>query len=142
MSEDPDHEFTEKLTDGPVVTINDAGLKLKMICPSITVIQNWSLTLSALVSVDESSVLEGSYDAWQELFSHMLDETLLMHSMATMEFDLLAELLVLSRRYNIIALEDIYTAKVESLISEATITKVRPCFANACSLLISHRYSR
>ena len=80
-------------------------------------------------SVEHSScVLDGKYDAWQELFSHMVDESILTHSMARIEFDLLAELLALSRRYSISALERIYATKIESSMSEATVIKVRLLF--------------
>lgn len=125
LNDDPDRELVDKLTNGPVIIINDAGLKLKMVCPSIAVIQRWSSALSVSVSFEKSCVLDGSYEAWQELFSHMVDETLLTHSIAHLEFDQLAELFILTRRYNISILGSIYALKIESLITEGTIIKVR-----------------
>jgi hypothetical protein len=46
-----DTNYVNKLRDGPTVLINSSGLVVKMICPSIHTVSNWSPKLATLLSL-------------------------------------------------------------------------------------------
>lgn len=81
--------------------------------------------------------LQGSYDAWQELFSNMVDEMLMSQSIAHMDVDLLLEILELSHHYRVHSLEELYLRKLEGMLSEENVLKVRYFVAEVYLLMSS-----
>jgi hypothetical protein len=144
----------ERLTGGPTVMVNDKGHLVKMACPAMTVVHHHSPYLAAyldevqaknamvasgvhsterememlmLDKVQSHATIYGSYALWQEIFSHMVDETLLNTSLSRMPCDEIIDAYYIAKRYQMLRLLDVYADAIGKRINGDTIVAALQC---------------
>jgi hypothetical protein len=65
--------------------------------------------------------LQGSYESWQELFSHMVDDYLLQRSLASLDATTLMDLFNLCHTFEIHELQKIYLKRLEYALSRESV---------------------
>lgn len=140
----------EKLTGGPTVMVSDKGHLVKMACPAMAVVRHHSLYLAAYLdevqaknAISENTDTEmemlmlgkershatifGSYGLWQEIFSHMVDESLLNTSLSRMPCDEIIDAYYIAKRYQMLYLLNIYADAIGKRINGDTVVAALQC---------------
>jgi len=81
---------------------------------------------STLKNLDDSHfiVLQGSYNVWQEVFSHMVDSFLLQSSVKNMSLIGLLEALEISQRFGMKSLDYQYSVALQKRLSTSTFLQI------------------
>lgn len=112
-------------TDDITIVVRAPGARtgVKMSCPAVPLIQAASPLLGRLVlpGPDESlAVLEGSYELWEELMSHVAAPQTVQEVASKARLELLFELLQLTHTYEIPALHAQYSTELASRLDIST----------------------
>ena len=134
--------LSKMLGGGPtVLVLGDGGLLIKMACPTSNAVLRRSAKLATVLRKLEevaetkespedkqgSDILPGSYAVWQEVFSHTVDDYLLVTSAERMATDAIIDAYHLARRYDIQDLLVRYGSILSKRLTADTIVATLEC---------------
>lgn len=136
----------DRIAGGPTVAVAetaDTSLLVKMQCPAPSAVRVHSAVLATMLQkiLDAQTIshksaakdtlplsslprLQGSYLAWQELFSHLVDDFLLESSVRNLSVAMLCDTFVLADTFGMTRLRDRYASALASLLTPDSFTQI------------------